>query len=138
MSITVYAREEEVPAGVYLSDCAVSGGSLPAYLDAVRTAAEGRLCVVLSPVYMDFPLPCPTGVGTILSAQQLRQLRGNAPCYFSKALCTEYFTYLKDGQAHVVLFDSPNSLRAKLQAIQAAGISMVLIPDANLRKTLQC
>lgn len=138
MSITVYAREEEVPAGVYLADCAVSGGSLISYLEAVKAAAGGKLCVVLSPVYMDFPLPCTTGVGTALSANQLQSLRKNAPCYFSGCLCTEYFTYLRDGTAHAVLFDSQKSLRAKLQAVQSAGITMVLIPDPGLRAALQC
>lgn len=136
MSMTVFAREAEVPAGTYLCDCAVSGGSLSAYLRSAHAAAGGRLCVVLSPVYMDFPLPCPTGVGTALTPEALKRLRGNAPCYFSEPLCTEYFTYLSEGTAHVVLFDSMESLRKKARAIEAAGISMVLVPDPSLRKTL--
>ena len=122
--------------GSYLCDCAVSGGSLSAYLRAANTAAGGRLCVVLSPVYMDFALPCPTGIGTALTPEALKKLRGNAPCYFSETLCTEYFTYLADETAHVVLYDSTESLRKKAQAIEAAGISMVLIPDPALRKNL--
>ena len=136
MSMTVYAREEEVPAGVYLADCAVSGGSLLSYLRNAREAAGGKLCVVLSPVYMDFPLPCPTGVGTALTQAQLKQRRTAAPCYFSKSLCTEYFTYQENGAAHVVLMDSMKSLREKCNAVEAADIHMLLIPDAELRKTL--
>lgn len=136
MSITVYTRESEVPAGVYLADCAVSGGSLSAYLRSALRSAGEKLCVVLCPVYMDFPLPCPTGVGTPLSAEALKTLRGNAPCYFSQSLCTEYFTYLRDGKAHVVLFDSMKSLQAKLRAAEDAGIPMVLVPDPDLRKKL--
>lgn len=136
MSITVYAREEEVPQGVFLADCAVSGGSLSAYLQSAQQASGEKLCVVLTPVYMDFPLPCPSGVGKWLSSEELKQLRGNAICYFSDTLCTEYFTYLRDGTAHVVLFDSLKSLQAKKQAIEDAGISMVTVPDANLRSQL--
>lgn len=136
MSITVYAREEEVPQGVFLADCAVSGGSLSAYLhDALRASGE-KLCIVLAPVYMDFPLPCPSGVGTALNADALNRLRGDAPCYFSDALCTEYFTYLRDETAHAVLFDTMKSLRAKKQAIEDAGIQMVVVPDGNLRAQL--
>lgn len=136
MSMTVFSREEEVPAGSYLCDCAVSGGSLSAYLRSANAAAKGKLCVVLSPVYMDFPLPCPTGIGTALTPETLKKLRGDAPCYFSKTLCTEYFTYLSEDTAHVVLFDSMESLRKKAQVIENTGISMVLVPEPSLRKTL--
>lgn len=136
MSMTVFAREEEVPAGVYLADCAVSGGSLLSYLRAAMEAAAGKLCAVIEPVSMDFPLPCPSGVGKALTATELKQRRGNAPCYFSETLCTEYFTYQANGTAHAVLFDSSKSLREKLNVVEAAGITMVLIPDSGLRKTL--
>lgn len=136
MSITVYSREEEVPQGIFLADCAVSGGSLSAYLQSAQQASGEKLCVVLSPIYMDFPLPCLSGVGTALNAEELKNLRGNAPCYFSDTLCTEYFTYLRDGTAHAVLFDTMKSLQAKKQAIEDSGIQMVVVPDANLRKQL--
>ena len=136
MSMTVFAREEEVPAGVYLADCAVSGGSLRSYLRAAKEAAGENLCVVLDPVRMDFSLPCPSGVGNRLTAAELKQRRGNAPCYFSETLCTEYFTYQADGTVHAVLFDTQKSLREKLNTVEAVGISMVLIPDPGLRKTL--
>ena len=138
MSITVYTQESQIPPGSYLADCAVSGGTLGEYLRTAMEAAQGRLCIRIAPVYMDFPLPCPSGVGRTLTAQELRTLHGSAPCYFSEALCTEYFTYLRDGAAHVVLFDSVGSLRAKYQAVQAAGVPMVLIADPALRQQLDC
>ena len=51
-------------------------------------------------------------------------------------LCTEYFTYLRDGTAHAVLFDSADSLRKKYSALQKAGVPMALIEDPALRAQL--
>lgn len=136
MSITVYSRESELPPGCYLADCAVSGGTLRDYLQKAQEAAGGRLCIRIAPVYMDFSLPCPSGVGRPLTVAELQALHQGSPCYFSQALCTEYFTFLREGQAHVVLFDSLTSLRAKYKAVEAAGISMVLIEDPALQAQL--
>lgn len=136
MSMTVCSSLQEIPPGYFLAECAVSGGNLQDYLRAIAEAAGGRLCVRLQPVYMDFPLPCPSGSGTPLTPQQLRERHRNAPCFFSEALCTEYFTYVEEGRLHAVLYDSPDSLKKKYQCLQACGIPMVLIEDPQLRSLL--
>lgn len=136
MSITVYARETQLPDGCFLADCAVSGGRLRDYLVSALAAAEGRLCVRIAPVFMDFTLPCLSGIGQTLTLEALKSLRGNTPCHFSEALCTQYFTYLQDDCAHVAFFDSVDTLRQKLQIAEAVGVSMALIEDPALRQQL--
>lgn len=136
MSMTVCTSIREIPSGFFLADCAVSGGDLRKYLRDILKAADGRLCLRLEPVYMDFPLPCPSGEGTALTAEALSDLHKDHPCFFSEFLCTEYFIFLRDGQAHVVLFDSLRSLREKYCAAKACGIPMVLIEDPVLRRKL--
>ena len=136
MSMTVCSSLTSLPPGCFLCDCAVSGGTLDSFLHSARKEAEGLLCVRLAPVYMDFTLPCPGGVGKTLTAAELKALYPGTTCYFSKSLCTEYFTYAKDCQAHVVLFDSLRSLQEKYRRIRAAGIPYVLIEDPALRSKL--
>ena len=136
MSMTVYQSRRDLPAGCFLTECAVSGGTLRAFLrDALRDA-DGRLCVHIRPVYMDFSLPCPSGTGQPLTARQLQDLHTGQPCHFSEPLCTEYFTYLQEQQLHVVLFDSPDSLRRKFHTAEACGVPMALIEDPALRNLL--
>ena len=136
MSTTVCSRRTEIPAGYFLAECAVSGGTLRDYLRSALRAADGNLCVELRPVYIDFPLPCPSGVGTALTPAELHALHHQEPCCFSTALCTQYFTCLQDGQVHVVLFDSTESLRAKYQTLLELNVPMVLIEDPALRARL--
>ncbi len=136
MSMTVCSSVQDIPSGFFLTDCAVSGGRLADFLQNALQAAEGRLCIRLAPVYMAFPLPCPSGIGRPLTAAELSLLHGDAPCQFSKDLCTEYFTCLQEGQAQVVLFDSLRSLREKYRIAAACGVPMVLIEDPALRRQL--
>ena len=127
MSISFFRRREELPSGCYLTDCAVSGGSLEAFLSSACAAAQGRLCVRISPVYMDFPLPCFRGTGRALSRQEAQSLRGNCRLHLSHALCTGYFTCLHQGSLHLVLFDTQETLKRKLQCCRTAGVPYVLI-----------
>ena len=136
MPIKICTSMDEIPPGYFLADCAVSGGSLREYLQTALQTAEGRLCIHLRPTYMDFPLPCPDGKGQALNAEELHQRYDGSPCHFSKPLCTEYFTYCREHTAHVVLFDSPESLRAKFQLLQECGIPLALIDDQSLRDAL--
>lgn len=127
MSISFFRRREELPSGCYLTDCAVSGGSLETFLSSALSAAQGRLCVRISPVYMDFPLPALNGAGRELSRQEAQGLRGNCCLHTSPALCTGYFTYHRQNSLHLVLFDTRETLQRKLQCCRTAGIPYVLI-----------
>ena len=127
MSISFFCRREELPSGCYLTDCAVSGGSLEAFLSSACSAVSGRLCVRISPVYMDFPLPCFGGAGRELSRQEAQELRGNRCLHISHSLCTGYFTCLRQGSLHLVLFDTQETLQGKLQRCRTAGVPYVLL-----------
>ena len=134
--MVVYGSEERLPPGTYLGDCAVSGGTLAHYLRQALALYGKNLCIRIAPVYMDFPQPCPGGSGRPLTEPELEALRREEPCFYSPALGTEYFTCLRQGQAHAVLFDSLDSLKKKLDLCREVGVSMVLIEDPELRRRL--
>ena len=126
MSISIFRHESEVPAGVSLTDCAVSGGTLSSFLSGALAAAQGRLCVRISPIYMEFPLPCPSGTGRLLSPQEARARLGSGTLHISRALCTGYFTFLRDGKLWLMLYDTPETLEQKLACCRACGVPYVL------------
>ncbi len=134
MSISFFRRESQLPPGVYLTDCAVSGGTLEGFLIAALSAAQGRLCVRLSPVYMDVPLPCPSGLGRIISPQEAQSLPGFRQLRCSSSLCTGYFTYLRDGALHLVLYDTQETLERKLECCRLVGVPYVLSPEEGRMK----
>ncbi len=137
MSTVLCPTTAEIPRGCFLADCAVSGGNLAECLAGFLRASGGRLCLRLAPVYMDFALPCPEGTGTALTLEALRGLYQGQKCHFSQALCTEYFSYVRQEQAHVVLFDSLESLRRKAQMARSCGVPALLVEDPQLRRALE-
>ena len=137
MSMKVCSSIQEVPEGFFLADCAVSGGTMADYIRYLMEASGGKLCVVLEPVHMDFRLPCPGGLGDSVSSEELGKLRQDLPCYYSEDLCTNYFTFCRDGAPHAVLFDSLQSLRKKYAALQRGGVPMVLIEEPELRQEIK-
>lgn len=134
MSISFFRRESELPPGIYLTDCAVSGGTLEGFLTLALSAAQGRLCVRLSPVYMDVPLPCPGGTGRFLSPQEAQSLPEFRQLRYSDALCTGYFTYLRDAALHLVLYDTRETLERKLSCCRRVGVPYVLSPEEGRMK----
>jgi hypothetical protein len=126
----VFSHRDELPAGTYLTDCAVSGGTLEGFLREALQAAHGQLCVRIFQVEIEFTLPCFSGTGALPAAQQ------SCPMYFSKALGTEYGTYLFQGQLHAVLRDTQETLRKKFLLAESLHIPMALIEDQGLRRVL--
>lgn len=137
MSTTVCSSLDQVPVGFFAADCAVSGGSLRAGITALLQAAEGRLCLRIAPVYMDFPLPCPDGTGRPISSEELTLLRGDLPCHYAEALCAEYFTLLREDGAHAVLFDSRRSLMDKYRLSRELGVPYVLIESPGILELIK-
>ena len=126
MSITVCRNPDEIPPGFYITDCAVSGGTLEAFLKTAMELSGGKLCVRISPMATEFPLPCRSGVGAAVSEKRLEELRKKYPCRFSPALVMEYMSFLEAGQVHVVLFDTEETLKRKRALAEQLGIPMVL------------
>lgn len=111
---------------------ALSGGSLQQRLEqAAARFGAARIALDLQRLAMDFPLPCPGGMGTPLSIDQLHQLMGGHAVYFSDGLCAHYFTHRQSGSTHFVLFDDADTLRRKMEMGQQLGISegFVMFPE---------
>lgn len=115
------------PGGMVLVCTAMSGGDIQRRLrECCRAFGADRIVLDLQRLRMDFPLPCPSGQGTPLSAEALDALLREEPAvFFSQALCARYFTYRKGGETRFVLFDDAETLRRKLRIARESGI-----PDA--------
>lgn len=128
MSILVYHDLQQLPEPCAVTDCAVSGGTLEDFLKrAVRECGQ-KLCVRILPVYMDFPLPCPGGIGKALTQEDFaRRCRPLQP-HFSAAFGTEYYTLRRADGPHVILGDTRETLRWKLRLCQRLGIPYAVTP----------
>ena len=96
---------------------------------AAQRYGRERVVLAIDAGAEDFPLPA-AGPGTPLEPDALRQLmaRLEPAVFFDRGLCAHYFTYMtRPGGAHFVLFDTPRSVRAKLDAAQSAGIGAALL-----------
>jgi len=121
---TLYVPETyPVPGAVTLINTAVSGGSFQEHLLEAQ-AKYGRIALDIQRLAMDFILPAPTGRGTPLTLEQLRAWRTEQapPVFFSPELCARYFTCLKDGQTHFILFDDADTLLRKIRTGNAMGV----------------
>ena len=104
---------------------ALSGGNCTEYLTEAAERWGGRLALDAERLRMDFPLPCPTGMGTPLSGAEFQALREreSPAVFFSPDLCARYFTYRREGEHRFVLFDDADTLREKLRIGAELGIS---------------
>ena len=134
--MSIITSELEIPPDYDLADCAVSGGSLKAYIQALSRITHGKMCLVIRRENRDFPLPARDGMGRSLSQQELETLKEGRTCRFSPVLCAEYFTYLDRDTAHVVLFDTERSIREKLRTAEEWGKGLVMVEDPALRNLL--
>ena len=119
-----------VPGSIAVVGTAISGGSFRQRLEeAVAAFGGGRLALDVRRLTMDFSLPSPSGEGTPISPQQLRELleelRPNT--FYSRDLCAKYFTYTRAEQAHFVLFDDADTIRRKLHTGQNLGFSAAFL-----------
>lgn len=134
MSTTVC--QGKCPQDHRMVSCAVSGGTLEQYIRRNMEETGGKLCLRISPQYVTFPLPCPSGKGRQLTPTELQSLYHGQTVHYSEAFKMEYFTYLEQGTLHAVLFDSERSLREKFHLAKKLNVPMVFIPEAFLRKAL--
>lgn len=111
------------PNAVILVCTALSGGNFNQRLQEAKAAGCQGLDV--QRLRMDFTLPAPSGEGTPLSGEELHQLmeREQPTVFFSRDLCTRYFTYARDGRVHFVLFDDAETLNRKVQIGTSLGFS---------------
>ena len=103
---------------------AVSGGSLRGLLEeAIARCGAGQIALGLERLAMEFPLPCPSGVGRPLTPHELMELRKGQHVFFSSALCSKYFV-LRRGEAwRFVLFDDEETVQKKAELARSLGIT---------------
>lgn len=127
------------PAARVLIPSAMTSGTLERRL---RTAAERygpeRTALAVEWVREDFLLPA-GGRGTPISRQALDdQVHRLEPAvFFDRGLCAHYYTYMIQGQAHFVLFDSPRSIREKLVVANRVGVRTALLPGPEAEGALE-
>lgn len=126
MSMKVCRSISEIPPGYYLSDCAVSGGTLEGFLKSALRLSDGKLCLRLASQAVVFPLPCFDGKGSPLPQPQMEQLKSNHPSHFSPGLLMSYLTFQRQGQLHILLFDTPETLQKKQQLAETLGVPLML------------
>lgn len=104
-----------VPSGCLLVGTAISGGSLREMLCQARSR-YGHTALDVQRLIMDFPLPCISGQGRPMTAEELSSFlkRRDICVFYSRELGAHYFTHRLDGETHFVLFDDAQSLKAKL------------------------
>ena len=125
---------DAVPGSTVLICTALSGGSLSRRLeDACARHGAERIALDLQRLAMEFPLPCPTGVGTPLSTHELHRQMQGAAVYYCSELCARYFTRHHRGSTRFVLFDDADTLRRKRELAQALGIAdaFVMWPEVE-------
>jgi len=123
------------PGAVILIPTALSAGSLEVQLaEAVRAFGPEHVALEIERVRADFLLPDRSGTGRELSAARLRALlsRARGRAFFSRELCTYYFTYKDGAETHLVLYDTPSSIREKLRTAERLGVERAFLyaPDA--------
>lgn len=110
-------------------DTQISGGELEPYLRGLLAVWGGRLWVCLAPIYMLFPVPCPSGIGTPLPPDAAAMLAAQHPSHFSPELFCRYCFFLNEtGQARVLLFDTKDTCRKKLALLRSLGVRQVFGP----------
>lgn len=100
--------------GVLISS-AISGGNFAERLHEAAACYEGRCWLLVEPIRMRFPLPCPTGVGTPLDASP--DLSG----FFSRDLCCQYAHFCADHEGYFLLWDTEETIARKLLLAHEAG-----------------
>lgn len=119
-----------LPCRVLISSVVTSGTLERRLQAAAETYGTERVVLALEAVAEDFPLPASSPRGTPLGTDTLAALiRQLEPAvFFDHGLCAHYFTYMSRSEgAHFVLFDSPRSLRQKLDTARHLGLSSALL-----------
>ena len=133
----IVSRPGDIPPGWYLGECAVSGGTMEAYLREAMDFSGGKLCIRLRFFTAVFSLPCPSGVGKTPATEEARQLIAAHRVHYSRVLLTNYLTYRKDEGLFCLLFDTEESLRRKYSLLNTMNIPRILVEDPKILPLIQ-
>lgn len=118
------------PDSIVLISTGISAGSLNAKLySAIEQYGSERVAMEIDCHRADYTLPAKDGNGHELTESELNSMMGryHSPSFFSKDLCTYYFTYRTANKAHLVLYDNAVSIRRKLALGTTLGISTAFL-----------
>lgn len=124
------------PNAYVVVETAVSGGSLTEVLEEYKARfGEQNIAAQLVRTCMDFTLPSTSNIGKLLTKEEFDSLQRkyNASVFFSRELCSKYFTYMDEHMnGHFVLFDDSATMEKKLSVIDGMGIKykFMVYPDA--------
>lgn len=104
--------------GVLISS-AISGGT---FQQRLQDAPSRRSWLLLEPVSMVFPLPCPSGQG------QAAPIPQDGSSFYSASLCCQYTHFLRNDQGFLHLWDTDETLTEKLRLAQEAGFCGYVLP----------
>ena len=126
------AYGEALPRAKVLICSAISGGKLTDYLTQRSEAYPGRADLELRRVRMAFPLPCPDGEGEPVEALALEEILKTSPAYYSESLGCNYVTCREGEAVRFILYDTPGTLRRKLELARELGYTqaVILYPEA--------
>ena len=136
-NLRLYVPEEyagSVQKASVLVCTALSGGFLEERLrEAVERFGAGRVVLDLQRLWMDFPLPCPSGEGKALSREELQKRMAGQAVHFSEPLCARYFVQLRQGRGRFVVFDDGETMAKKIALAEHLGIreGFVMLPEAE-------
>lgn len=101
-------------AGILVSS-SISGGTLQDRFREAAAAYPKRCWLLLEPVSMEFPLPCPSGIGKEITIIDYHQQ------FHSKELECMYSHFVRHGRGFMVLWDTEHTLLEKLELAQRCG-----------------
>lgn len=87
--------------------------------DLVARYGPGRVALELERVHTDFALPARAGLGSIISNPRLIPER----TFYSPEFLANYQGYIRDGRAHLVIWDDLNSLTEKISVANNLGVT---------------
>ncbi len=103
-----------------------AGGEVRGFLQAQLARWGTRLWVYAAPRAAVYPVPCPDGAGTALAPEELQALLARIRVYDSAALGCRYGVFRDAaGAARVVLYDTDETLRARLALLRKLGVRQV-------------
>ena len=118
------------PKGRVLVSSALTRGTLERRLrEALERYGQERTVLAVEWMREDFPLPA-GGRGEPLAVDRLEGMirRLEPAVFFDRGLCAHYFTYMAGPKAHFVLFDTPRSIREKLDLAERLGLRGAVLP----------
>lgn len=111
-------------------------GDYGTHLAQAAARWPGRCVLELRPLRCKLPLPCPAGQEIVLSGQDLQAMLHADPggIYPREDLCCMYKLLRSGDTLSLLLFDTAETMAAKVQAAEAAGFSAAigLLQEASL------